>query len=347
MPFPDLQLVGDVLKAPNASVPNAAEATGFPDDGNNTFLLPFVDAGVDPVLVTPGRLKIHWDPDPSRSAGGSSNPGVDDVRFVALSADKRFLTLNFSNPGGSGDARVNVQLDHTVVGVAAELTPLVLGSGGGTGGAAPPPSFSASLAGPTPSGPFEIGENLVNPTFNASYTPAGTETFAELEDDQGNPAQNVLSLPNPLIMPFTYQRVVIGDQVVWTLTANDGGPNVTDQVSATWLPRVFWGVDASAALATEADIEGLANSALQSNKALNFTFTAANEYVYFGFPVAFPAVATDFQIGPFPGGFIQQVASVAVTANTAGAPVLNYQLWRSTNALDTTVTGPQTLVVSA
>ena len=58
MPFPDLQLVSDILKAPGETLPNVAEATGTPDAGNNTFLLPFVDAGVDPGLIDPSRLSV-------------------------------------------------------------------------------------------------------------------------------------------------------------------------------------------------------------------------------------------------------------------------------------------------
>jgi len=224
--------------------------------------------------------------------------------------------------------------------------PIFVFSGNVGGGGSPPSSFSASLTRLFGS-PFEIGAQLINPTFTATYSPIGTETSATLQDNDGNPVQNVLALPNPLTMPFTYQRDTIGGSVTWTLNASDGVNNDSDNVSATWLPRVYWGVDANPALATEADIEGLTNNGLQSNKALNFTFSATNEYVYYGFPTAFPAAPLDFQIGPFPGGFIQQVASVNVTANTPGAPVLTYQLWRSTNALNTSISGPQTLVVSA
>jgi hypothetical protein len=194
--------------------------------------------------------------------------------------------------------------------------------GGGPGG------FSATLASLFAS-PLEIGAQLINPTFSAAYSPSGTELFAELSDDDGNPAQNVLGLPNPLTMPFTYQESANNTVRTWTLTANDGGPNVTDQVTATWSPRVYWGLNASPSLSTEGDIEGLANSALQSDKALSTSFTPVNEYIYYGFPTAYAASPLDFQFGAFPGGFIQVVASVAVTANTPGAPVQTYQLWRS------------------
>jgi hypothetical protein len=221
---------------------------------------------------------------------------------------------------------------------------LVWGGQGGSGGGGG--AFSAALA-LLAAATIEIGAVLNTPQFNATYSPVGTEVFAELSDDDGNPVQNVLGVLNPVTRPHNYTKTAVGAQVIFTLSANDGVNADTDQVIATWFPRVYFGVNALGTLSTEADIEGLSGSSLQGNKALSYLFTANNEYVYYAFPASFPAALLDFQIGPFPGGFIQVVASVPVTANTAGAPVLNYQIWRSTNALDTTLSGPQTLTVQA
>jgi len=213
--------------------------------------------------------------------------------------------------------------------------------GGGSGDS----PFEAALTLLTAT-PIEIGADLASPTFNAAYA-GGVETFAELSDDDGNPVQDVLGSANPITRAFTYNKTVVGDTVTFTLTANDGGPNVTDAEVATWLPRLYYGVDANAALATEADIEALANSLLGADKALSTTLAPVAEYIYYAFPVSFAAAALDFQFGAFPGGFTQVVASVPVTANTAGAPTLNYQIWRSTFAQDTTVTGPLAFNVAA
>ncbi len=343
--FPDLQLVPDVLKGPGEFLPYAAEATGVPVAGNNTFGIPFLDSGIPADQIEPGRLRITVELDPGRPAGGSLLAGVTDARWVSLSADKRSITMEFTQDTGTGNCRVTCELLHTIEGVGSDNTPVILLSGptsaGGGGG-----GFTATLA-PLFATTLEIGAILNNPQFNAGYSPGGTETFAELQDDQGNAAEDILGVVNPVTYPFAEQQNGLNDAVVFTLSANDGVDSDTDQVTATWRPRVYYGVDADPNLTTEADIEALANSSLQGTKALSFLFTALNQYVYYAFPVAYTAVPTDFQIGPFPGGMIQTVASVNVTAGTAGAPVFAYQIWRSTNALDTTVTGAQTLLVSA
>jgi hypothetical protein len=120
-----------------------------------------------------------------------------------------------------------------------------------------------------------------------------------------------------------------------------------DVAVATWFPGVYYGVDANPGLGTEADIEGLSNKNLQGDKALSTTLAPVLQYIYYAFPTTFPANVLDFQFGAFPGGFIQTVASVNVTANTPGAPVLTYQLWRSQFQQDTTVTGAQPFIVQA
>lgn len=328
MPFPDLQLVADVLKGPGFFLPNVAESTGTPDAGNNTFALPFVDAGMDPALIDPSRLQFEVELDPNRSAGVPLNPGVTDMRFVSLAADKRSVTVDFAQ-SGIGLARVTCTVNHTIEGIGSTSSPIIGISGlatvGGGGG-----SFSATLAALFAT-VLEIGAILLNPQFNASYV--GVATSAALADDQGNGPVNVLGVPNPLTYPFAEQKNGINDAVVFTLAASDGVTPSNPQVTALWQPRVYFGVDANPALATEADIEGLTSSALAPNKGRTFVESPAGEYIYYAFPVAYPAAALDFQIGPFPGGFIQTVASVPVTANTPGAPAFPYQIWRSTNLL--------------
>ena len=345
MAFPDLELVPDVLKGPGEFLPSVAEATGVPVAGSNAIGLPFVGAGVDSELIDPTRMRISVELDPGRTAGTTNLPGVDDCTWVSLAPDKLSMTLSLTNSTGTGNCRITVELVHTIEGVGSNGTPLVVISGPGQGGGGGV-AFAATLS-PLFSTTQEIGAVLNNPQFNAAYSPSGTETSAGLQDDQGNPSQDIFGVANPVTYPYAEQQNALNAQVVFTLTASDGVNNDTDQVTATWSPQVYYGVDASPSLATEADIKGLANSALQSTKALSFLFTAATQYVYYAFPVAYAASPTDFQIGPFPGGMIQTVASVNVTAGTPGAPVFAYQIWRSTNALDTSVTGPQTLAVAA
>lgn len=227
-----------------------------------------------------------------------------------------------------------VRIEYTNGASATTLSYLVLawptpattaGSGGGGGGG----TFTCTLAylGTTP---LEIGTNLVNPTFNASYS--GTPTMATLDDSDGNPQQNVLGLPNPLTMPFTYQKTANGGTEVFTLSSNGGS---TSTQTVTWLPLVHYGVSASATL-NQAQIKALAGSALASTSTISFTLTPAAQYLYYAFPTSFGAVSPlDFQTPPpFPGGWVEMAGSpIAITAATAGAPVQNYYVWRTTNPL--------------
>jgi len=215
------------------------------------------------------------------------------------------------------------------------------GAGGGGGG------FTATLT-PLFGLTLEIGANLISPTFNAIYS--APPTTASLADDDGNPALDVVAVGNPIVMPnppYIYQELANSTARLWTLTADDGGVPDSSAVTARWYPRVYWDIDANPALATEADIEAMANSSLQGNKALSTTLGPVLQYVYYAFPAVFPAAPLDFQFGAFPGGFTQVVASVAVTANTPGAPTQNYEIWRSNFQLDTTISGPQPFVVAA
>ena len=189
-----------------------------------------------------------------------------------------------------------------------------------------PPGFSVTLT-PLIPGPFEIGSQVLNPQFNAVYHNS-IEILATLQDDKGNPVQNVLGVANPLTMPFAYQLNPIGSTTVYTLSGDNGGGLQTDQITFTWLPRVYWGVGLDG-LSTEADIEGLGNSALAATFGRVFTVTAGPaNHIYYAFPSVFGTPS--FQIGPFPGGFVLEAAAVPVTAGTPGAPTNNYDLWKST-----------------
>jgi hypothetical protein len=209
-------------------------------------------------------------------------------------------------------------------------------------GVSPPPAFDAQLVGLAPT-PLEIGADLVSPTFNASYS--AVPTFAELSDDIPNAPQNVIGVPNPITRPFTYQKLLNGETVVFTLTANNGGPNSTPQVTYTWLPRVYWGLTANpGGPYTEGDVEALGNSALATGRARVFTLSPVNEYIVYAWPDGYGnANPLDFMIGPFPGGFVEDSGSpLLITANTPGAPAQLYRVWRSTNLL----TGTPTVTVT-
>lgn len=104
MPFPDLLPRTDPRNAEGES-DIWAEATGVPDNGNNTFELPFISQGVLPDAINEDWLQIIVQP---------LGPSVTGATFVSLSADKRFLTLNFAQ-GGGDQCRVTVNSIHTLI----------------------------------------------------------------------------------------------------------------------------------------------------------------------------------------------------------------------------------------
>ena len=92
MSFPNLTLsTGGLL---------VASATGTPTNGNNTF-----EHGIAPHLIDEDWLDILVT---------ALGPTVSAVSYVSLSADKRSITLNFTQ-GGTDTAYVRVSLVHSRV----------------------------------------------------------------------------------------------------------------------------------------------------------------------------------------------------------------------------------------
>jgi len=216
--------------------------------------------------------------------------------------------------------------------------------GGGGGGPAP---LSATLL-RLEADPLELGAELVNPQFTAATSGGGVLILKTLADDDGNATTDILGAPNPVTKPFTYSKTAIGAQVLFTLSADDGGGVVIDSKAHTWQPRVYLGVTAVAAV-NEAFVEALAESEIRADKGIaraGITWTAG-QAIYVAFPQAFnPTDPLDFLVqiggGGFPGGFVLDTAGVSVTPNTVnGTPIL-YDVWRSTGlgtglAVDVTV----------
>ena len=211
--------------------------------------------------------------------------------------------------------------------------PIVIVSSPVAGSTPPPGGFQVFLAKLGPD-PLEIGANLVNPQFNLTdINAAGPLIARSILDDDGNPLQNFLAVLDPLTMPFTYVRNGIGTTVGFLGSEDDGGGPQTDSETHTWLPRAFYGRSANPALITEAGIEALPQSSLETGRAINFTSSPTNEFIYYCWPTVYGAFSPlIFQIGPFPGGFIP-LGTVLLTANTPGAPINSYEIARSTNLL--------------
>jgi len=337
MSFPALVLTPNVLAGPGADMIYSAEATGIPAAGPNVIPLPFVAAGVPPSQIDPTRLKVYYDPDPNRPAGGSLAPGVTDVRYVSLAVDKSTITLDFAQSApGFGECRVSIEVDHSILGVSSASTPLIYGSGSGAGTTPPPTGFAVDLTGVGPAffTPIEIGADLTSPTFNATQS-GGVAVTATLQDTDGNGPTSVMPLPNlGLVWPFVFNEAANGATVTFTLIGDDGGGPVNDTVVATWLARVFFGASVLAVL-TEAQIEALSGSALASTFPRSFTLSPVGQYIYYCWPASFGnAAPLSFQTPPpFPGGWVQ-LADVSITANTAVPPPAQlYHVWRTVNPL--------------
>ena len=108
MPFPNLALRTDV-NAPNGVSLHYAEVTGVPDNGDNTFDLPFVGAGIDPTLIDVQGDWLEIDADPL----GPSVTGVTEGSPL-MNAARTQMTLNFDQ-SGADSCRVRVRLIHSSV----------------------------------------------------------------------------------------------------------------------------------------------------------------------------------------------------------------------------------------
>ena len=210
------------------------------------------------------------------------------------------------------------------------------GSGGGPGGGGGAPVFSVDLVKITPS-PLELGAVLpIGLQFNTIETsPAGPLVSASIQDDDGNPAVDILGQVDPVPnagMGFSYTKTAIGGTVDFTYAANDGATNAQDVERYVWLPRVYLGVAAIPGVIDEAFVEALPQNEIRADKGISraSVWWAAGQYVWVAFPQAFnPTTTFDFLIGAFPGGFLLAQAGVSVTPNTpSGVPIL-YDVWRS------------------
>ncbi|MDB4278007.1 hypothetical protein N9917_00095 [Deltaproteobacteria bacterium] len=193
-------------------------------------------------------------------------------------------------------------------------------------------SFSAST------GTVEVGSSVVTPSFTASYV--RTPDTATLDDSDGTPQKDVIGTPTAFSSNGTFSETVLNASVTFTLAATETatGGSDSDNASITWSPRTFWGVDVDG-LSTEADIEGLANSALDNNRNRTFTVSpGAGEHIYYAYPASYGAAT--FTVGGFTGGFVLVSATLSVT-NPFGVTG-DYRLYKSVNAN----LGATTVVVS-
>ena len=225
----------------------------------------------------------------------------------------------FGGGGGSGLPPVTGNDGYAIieVGGVAAFRP-ILGSYVGPGFGIN--SFLVSSVEPI----VEIGVTVTNPAFIAGYT--STPDSASVIDDQGGSSEDVSSTPTTFSYTGAYTKTANGAVVNFTLTATKSASSAHRSANITWQPKVYWGVGPDG-LATESDIKGLANSPLNSSRAI--TFTAApgpSQFIYYAYPASYGAGT--FYVDGWEGGFDLVSSTINVTNHGVTQA---YRLYKSTN----------------
>jgi len=107
-----------------------------------------------------------------------------------------------------------------------------------------------------------------------------------------------------------------------------GNSTLVASTSVNTINRIYWGITTKTGTFLEADVEGLANSAVSNTKGRTFSLTpGAGEYVLYALPVRLGTVV--FWVGGFEGGF-QPSETVSIT--NVNGHVEDYYVYRSTNS---------------
>lgn len=171
------------------------------------------------------------------------------------------------------------------------------------------------------SGPLELGQNIANPNFSASYSFAPFS--CRIKDSVLNSYTSISSPFTSFQSPGSFSSQS-QTSVTFTLEARDIDNVIkTSTSNLSWLPRKFWGTGLS-----NTTIEQLQNSSLSSSRSQTFTITAnSNEYIFLAIPSSFGTPT--FYVGGFEGGFNLLQSNISKT-NQYGVTTL-YNLWRSDN----------------
>lgn len=178
---------------------------------------------------------------------------------------------------------------------------------------------------------LEVGQNLVNPSFTASYN--NLPVSAQIAD--GINAALVLTTPFTAgTEPHTYTQSTNNATVTFTLTAV-GGSTKTANVGTAWQPLVYFGIQTPGTL-NAAFITTLPSDQLQPSFANTYAIGAGGntKRAYLAYPASYgtPSSFKDANTGfAVP---MSVVATVSVT-NTQTNPVTqNYTLYASDNLLN-------------
>jgi hypothetical protein len=231
---------------------------------------------------------------------------------------------NLATPTNPGDAVSKAYADanssFVVAGTATDG--YTVKSVGGTPTWAPADAFSiTAFAAATPV--LEVGATATNPAFTAAEN--RTPTSLLLTNTDNGESKSVVGTPTSFSSSQSYTKTANNATVTFTITGSDGISPANRSASIAWRPRVFWGV-AAHGLNSEAGIEGLSNSALQSSRIGSHSVNATGSTrVYWAAPASYGTPT--FTVGGFAGGF--SLVSAAISVTNAFGVVQLYQLWES------------------
>jgi hypothetical protein len=183
---------------------------------------------------------------------------------------------------------------------------------------------------------LEIGASAVSPAFTAAHN--RTPTSLVLTNNDNGESKNVVATPTSFTSSQTYTKTANNASVTFTLTGSDGLTGDVRTASITWRPRVYHGIGAAGGN-SEAFIEALASSALQSSRTTSYTDNATgSNLLYWAAPASYGTPT--FTVGGFVGGF--SLVSNTISVTNANGVTQNYQLWVS----DVSGLGSTSVVVS-
>jgi hypothetical protein len=178
----------------------------------------------------------------------------------------------------------------------------------------------------TPIHTLEIGQEIANPTFVASYNDA--VSLAVLTDSLGRTSS--IFDPTNFYSPFTFLYTTV-TTITFTLRVNPVSDNLqyTASEQISWKAKIFYGssiVDPDPLVI----INALQGRRLASNRSGSFTASpGVSQYIYYALPSSFGSEVT-FTVSGFSGGFVKVATGILVT-NSFGVE-LSYDLWRSDNS---------------
>lgn len=244
------------------------------------------------------------------------------VNLINRRADGKYLGHNLDgNFSGNGNGTSTLEIQNQ--GSTVKIGPLVINFQGPNvtaqetipgsgivdvfiGTPAPPPSFNINGFSVTPNS-LELGQSLVNPTFNYTTSPSPATT---LSINNGIGAATIPSGPfTPTItFPSPGSPGSLSFLLSGTLT---GYPNASASTSVTWRSKMYWGAvsDQSIINLTTLNSTDLINtygvnpsdSEPRTNRNITKVFDASGgRYIMFLYPTSFGIANPHLQVGPFP-----------------------------------------------